>query len=188
MENNFENEINQELEREKFINFFQKNKIKIIFFLLSLFFLIFGYQIKKFYQTKTNSENIEKILLSKIYLQNDKQGAINLLNEIKKSDNNSISTLSSNELISFYLKEKNLISVMNEINFLKKKIGNDKQALTLLNIKEVLIKFDTIKEKEILELLKETKNDNFLLIKKKLLYDFYIKDNQIKKAEQFKLK
>ncbi len=38
MSSNIENEINQELEKEKFINFYKKNKFKIIFFILFIYF------------------------------------------------------------------------------------------------------------------------------------------------------
>ena len=55
------------------------------------------------------------------------------------------------------------------------------------NIKEVLLNFENIKEKEILSLLKlDNENGNFALLKRKLLFDFYYKNGQLKKANQIK--
>ena len=52
-------------------------------------------------------------------------------------------------------------------------------------IKKVILNFDSISENEILNLTKNKKNkDNFKLLKTKLLYDYYIKSNQLEKAKQ----
>lgn len=54
-------------------------------------------------------------------------------------------------------------------------------------IKKAILKFDYIQEPEILQLLEhKNKNSNFNLIKKKLLVDFYTKNNQLNKANQIK--
>lgn len=188
MENSLENEINQELKKEKFKIFYKNNKIKIIFIIIFLFFLIFVYQLRIFYIKKNNSENIEKILLSKNYLDEKNLKGVDILNKLKNSNDYTISIISTYQLIDFYLKEKNKKAVLDQINFLKKKLNNNKHALELLNIKDVLIQFDTIQEKEILALLNKTKNDKFTFIKNKLLYDFYTRDKQFKKAEQFIIK
>ena len=55
----------------------------------------------------------------------------------------------------------------------------------LTEIKKVILNFDTITENQILNLTQDKKNkDNFKLIKTKLLYDYYIKSNQLEKAKQ----
>lgn len=184
MENSLEKEITQELERDKFINFYKKNKNKIIFFILFFLILIFGYQIRSFYYDKQNSENIEKILLSQIYLgenTNNKEG-IDILNEVKKSNNETIVILSSNKLIDFYVKRNEMQKALNEIIFLKERLKNNSYSLELINIKEAIIKFDNIKENEILILLKKTNNEYFSSIKKQLIKQYYIKNKQFKKA------
>lgn len=188
MENNFENEINQELEKDKFINFYKKNKIKLIFFLIFFIFSIFGYQLRTIYKNINNSKNIEKILLSKIYLDEKKQEGQSILNEIKDSSDFSISMLSTFQLIDFHLKNGEKNKALKELYFLKNKNKNNERVLDLLTIKEVIIKFDYITENEIVSLLKKNNNKNFAIIKNKLLYDFYIKSNQLKKAEQFIVK
>ncbi len=186
MNNNFENEINQELGKEKYINLYKKNKFKIFFFVLFAFLLIFGYQIKTMYLNKKNSENIEKLLLSKIYLYEKNKEALDILNEVKNANNDTISILSSYQLIDFYLEKKDEKAALEQLNFLRKKVKNNNYAMELLDIKEALIRFDNIEEKNILKLLKSSKNNNFLTIKNKLLYDFYIKNKMLIKAKQFK--
>lgn len=185
MVSNIENEINQEIEKERFINFYKKNKFKIIFFILFMLFLIFGYQIKIIYLNKKNSEFIEKILLSKIYLDEKKKEGLDILNEVKNTNNDTIFILSSYQLIDFYLEKKDEKAALEQLNFLRQKLKKNSYALELLNIKEVIIKFDYIEEKEILNLLKTSTKQNFTIIQNKLLYDFYIKNNQPIKAKQF---
>ena len=52
-------------------------------------------------------------------------------------------------------------------------------------MKKVILLFDKIDEKEILELTeKNSTRSNFKIIKKQLLYDFYINNNQKLKAKQ----
>ena len=53
----------------------------------------------------------------------------------------------------------------------------------LSEIKKVILYFDDIKESEILNISKDNKS-NFKLIKTKLLYDYYLKSNQLEKAKQ----
>ena len=185
MSSNIENEINQELEKEKFINFYKRNKFKILFFILFLIFLIFGYQIKTIYINKKNSENIEQILLSKIYLDDQNKEGLNILNKVKKTNHDTISILSSYQLIDFYLKKKDEKAALEQLELLRQRLKNNDNALELLDLKEVIIRFDSIEEKEILNLLKSSKKQNFSITKNKLLHDFYIKNNQPKKAEQF---
>lgn len=184
MNDNLENEIRQELEKEKFINFYKKYRTKLVFFIISTIILIFSYQFRTLYINKANSENIEKILLSQIYLDEKNQNGIKILNELKNTDNPTISTISSFKLIDYYLDKNDRKSALEYLIFLKKKIGNDDNLLELLNIKETIIKFDEIKEGEILNLLK--KSEKFSSIKNKLLYDFYLSKHQISKAKQFK--
>lgn len=184
MNTNLENEIRQELEKEKFINFYKKYKTKIIFFIISIIIFIFGYQFRILYINKANSENVEKILLSQIYLYEKNQNGIKILNEVKNTDNFTISIISTFKLIDYYLDKNDKKSALEYLIFLKKKIVNDDNFIELLNIKETIIKFDEIKEEEILNLLK--KSDKFSSIKNKLLYDFYLNKNQVSKAKQFK--
>ena len=55
----------------------------------------------------------------------------------------------------------------------------------LSEIKSIILNFDNLEENEILEFSKKNKSKaNFNLIKSKLLYDYYIKTNQMKKANQ----
>lgn len=189
MINNLENEINQELKKDKLLNFYKKNKIKIISLIIFLIILIFGYQFRAYYINKKNSEYIEKILLSTIYLDQESQKGIDSLNEIKdKINSDTIVILSSYQLIDFYLKKNNKQKALEEIIYLRKKLKNNSNALELINIKEAIIRFDQIEEKDILKLLKNEKKENFMSIKKKLFYDFYTKKGQLNKAKQFILK
>ena len=57
--------------------------------------------------------------------------------------------------------------------------------IELSEIKKLILNFDSINENEILNLSKISNNKNkFKLIKTKLLYDYYIKSNQLEKAKQ----
>ena len=55
----------------------------------------------------------------------------------------------------------------------------------MIKIKKTLLLFNSLNEAEILNLIKiNQKKDTFISIKKKLLFDFYMKNNQSKKAQQ----
>ena len=64
-------------------------------------------------------------------------------------------------------------------------VFDNNMFIELTEIKKVILNFDTITENQILNLTQDKKNkDNFKLIKTKLLYDYYIKSNQLEKAKQ----
>ena len=86
------------------------------------------------------------------------------------------------------MKKKDKKAALEQLKLLRQMLKNNDNALELLDLKEVIIRLDSIEEKEILSLLKSSKKQNLSITKNKLLYDFYIKNNQPKKAEQFFIK
>ena len=73
------------------------------------------------------------------------------------------------------------------LELLKFKDFDNNMFKELLNIKKIILNFDDIARKKYWPYL-EIKKDNFKLLKTKLLYDFYIKSNQLDKAKQIQIK
>ncbi len=187
MSKELETQIEDELFNEKLKKFYLKNKILIILFIFLVLTIPLLFQFYKYYQLKQNEKSISLYVQSKLLSEKEFNKKIQILEKLKIGKNETTKFLAVSELIEIYTKKNNKQKAIFEIDSTINQF-TDEKLIELLNIKKVIIKFDTINEKEILDLLNLTKNSNFKIIKNKLLYDFYIKNNQTKKALQFQNK
>ena len=183
MSNELESQIKESLFKEKIEKFYKKNKILIIVFFITLIVTPIFIQINSYLNKKNNENLLEQYLKAESLIRTDNNQAFEILKNLTNSQNQTIQKLALNRTVDLYLnqgqKDKALLQLEKISNF------DNKLFDELNNVKQVILKFDTIKESEILELLKiDNKNNSFVLIKKKLLYDFYIKSNQLNKAKQ----
>ena len=183
MSNELESQIKESLFKEKIEKFYKKNKILIIVFFIILIVTPIFIQINSYLNKKNNENLLEQYLKAESLIKKDDNQALEILENLTNSQNQTIQKLALNRTVDIYLnqgqKDKALLQLEKISDF------DNKLFDELNNVKQVILKFDTIKESEILDLLKiDYKNDSFILIKKKLLYDFYIKSNQLNKAKQ----
>ena len=183
MSNELESQIKESLFKEKIEKFYKKNKILIIVFFITLIVTPIFIQINSYLNKKNNENLLEQYLKAESLIKKDDNQALEILENLTNSQNQTIQKLALNRTVDIYLnqgqKDKALLQLEKISDF------DNKLFDELNNVKQVILKFDTIKESEILELLKiDNKNNSFILIKKKLLYDIYIKSNQLIKAKQ----
>ena len=183
MSNELESQIKESLFKEKIEKFYKKNKILIIVFFIILIVTPIFIQINSYLNKKNNENLLEQYLKAESLIKKDDNQALEILENLTNSQNQTIQKLALNRTVDIYLNQGQKDKAL--LQFEKVRDFDNKLFDELNNIKQVILKFDTIKESEILELLKiDNKNDSFILIKKKLLYDFYIKSNQLNKAKQ----
>ena len=183
MSNELESQIKESLFKEKIEKFYKKNKILIIVFFIILIVTPIFIQINSYLNKKNNENLLEQYLKAESLIQKDDNQALEILENLTNSQNQTIQKLALNRIVDIYLNQGQKDKAL--LQFEKVRDFDNKLFDELNNIKQVILKFDTIKESEILDLLKiDNKNDSFILIKKKLLYDFYIKSNQLNKAKQ----
>lgn len=186
MSNELENQIKEEVQKDKINAFYKKYKkvINTIFALIILLPIIF--QILLYYNKKKDADLLSEYLKAETLIENNEKEAVDILLKLADNKNETISLLSLNRLIEYYIskdKKSNALELLeNDNKNFDLSILNE-----LKNIKKVIINFNSIKEQEILQLLNsKDKNSSFKLIKKRLLIDFYINNNQLEKAEQVK--
>lgn len=183
MSNELESQIKESLFKEKIEKFYKKNKILIIVFFTILIVTPIFIQINSYLNKKNNENLLEQYLKAESLIKKDDNQALEILENLTNSQNQTIQKLALNRTVDIYLNQGQKDKAL--LQFEKIRDFDNKLFDELNNIKQVILKFDTIKESEILDLLKiDNKNDSFILIKKKLLYDFYIKSNQLNKAKQ----
>jgi predicted negative regulator of RcsB-dependent stress response len=183
MSNELESQIKESLFKEKIEKFYKKNKILIIVFFIILIVTPIFIQINSYLNKKNNENLLEQYLKAESLVETDNNQALEILENLTNSQNQTIQKLALNRTVDIYLNQGQKDKAL--LQFEKIRDFDNKLFDELNNVKQVILKFDTIKESEILDLLKiDHKNDSFILIKKKLLYDFYIKSNQLNKAKQ----
>ena len=183
MSNELESQIKESLFKEKIEKFYKKNKILIIVFFIILIVTPIFIQINSYLNKKNNENLLEQYLKAESLIKKDDNQALEILENLTNSQNQTIQKLALNRTVDIYLNQGQKDKAL--LQFEKIRDFDNKLFDELNNVKQVILKFDTIKESEILDLLKiDNKNDSFILIKKKLLYDFYIKSNQLNKAKQ----
>ena len=173
MSNELETQIDDDLLRDKVLNFFKKNKIKVFLLMFLLIILPISLQVFLFYKDKTQEQFISRYIEAEILINNNDKRGIQILNTIK--------LLAISKLTEYYINNNQKDKALRILNDAK---GFDNKMFEELSeIKKVILYFDTIKENEILNISKDNKS-NFKLIKTKLLYDYYLKSNQLEKAKQ----
>jgi hypothetical protein len=188
MSNEFENQIKEEVLNDKIHNFFKNYRIVIIIIITLIILIPITLQTYLFIDQRNKQKLLTDYLKAEVMIgmKETENTAIKIFKDLSAETNDTISTLSVGKLLTYYLDKNDNKKAIDFIKSIepkyKKEILKD-----IKNIKEVLLNFEYIKEKEILNLLKlDNKNDNFALLKRKLLFDFYYKNGQLKKAEQIK--
>jgi len=187
MSNELDFQIKDELYKDKVKNFYNKNKIKIIIlFILSISVPIF-LQIIFYFDQKKNKKLISEYLKAEQLIDINTSESLKILNLLKLSKKDTVVKLSQAKILEIYLNNGDYKNAINEINNFEYKF-RDPILNDLYSIKKAIVSFDSLSENEILQLLKSNKNSYFENIKNKLLFDYYIKNNQIQKANQINKK
>ena len=183
MSNELETQIEDDLIKDKVFNFFKKNKLIVFILTFILIVLPISIQVFFFYKGKKQEQFISKYIEAEILIDNNDIKGIQILNNIKEKGNDTIKLLAISKLAEYYInnnQKKKAYKILENTE-----IFNNSMFEELSEIKKVILSFDSINENEILNLTKDKKNkDNFKLIKTKLLYDYYVKSNQLEKAKQ----
>ena len=133
--------------KDKLIIFFNKNRLKIFFFICTLIICLFSVSFWQINSEKKNNLIAEKYIKAGLYLsENKRDQSKNLYEEIILSKNKFYSVLALNNII-----EKDLISDKNKILgyfLLVEKINKTEESRDLLIFKKALyfIKIGNIKE------------------------------------------
>jgi len=180
---NLDLEIRDEVFKDKVNRLYNNYKIHVIILLLFIIFVPIFFQFYLYYKKKSNENLFSDYMKAETLLSADVTSANIIFNKLLKSNNETIVFLSLGRLLDFYLENNQKTKAINLLNNTNLKI-DQKLFIELKNIKKVISNFETLKENEILKLLKVTENDIFENTKKKLIFDFYIKNNQSKKANQ----
>lgn len=185
MSNELESHINEEVFKDKVFKFYNHYKITIISLILLLITGPIILQIYFFYDEAEKQKLLSNYLKAEIIFKdkNQNQEQIKILENLILKNNETVRSLSLGKLVDYYVENNNHTKAYDYAN--NKNIIYEKSIFSEINdIRKVILKFDSIKENEILDLLKNNKNNNFPLIKKKLLNDFYIKNNQKRKSSK----
>ncbi len=184
MSNELETQIKDELQKDRITNFYKKNKIIIISIFLLVILSPLFFQFNSYYQNKNNQNFTSQFIKAEMLLQQDSETSLKILNYLKINANDSVRVLATSKLVEYYLDSENKKKALDEI-----KKSNYKYDSNIFNelkhIQEALLRFDEIKENELINLLKKSESDNFQIIKNQILYDYYTKNDQPQKAKIF---
>jgi len=176
--------IEDELFKDKFSNFYNRNKKKIISIFIILFFIPIFFQSIIYFQEKNKEKLIAEYLKAEMLFRENSVESVKILNNLVLSKNSTVVSLAANRLIEIYINDGDIKNAKKIISKTQSTLDN-KILIELISIKKVLLNFENIKEDELISLLKTNKNNiYFESARKKLLYDYYIKTNQILKANQ----
>ena len=183
MSNELETQIEDELLKDKFLNFFKKNKIIVFALILLLVVLPISIQVFIFINDKKQEQFISKYIEAEILIDNNDIKGVQILNTIKEKGNDTIKLLAISKLAEYYINNNQKNKALEILN--NTEVFDNSMFKELSEIKKLILNFDRISENEILNLTKnKKKKNNFKLLKTKLLYDYYIKSNQLEKAKQ----
>jgi hypothetical protein len=188
MSNEFENQIKEEVLNDKIHNFFKNYRIVIIIIIILIILIPITLQTYLFIDQRKKQKLLTDYLKAEVMIgmKETENTAIKIFKDLSTETNDIISTLSVGKLLAYYLDKNDNKKALDFIKSIEQKYKRE-ILKDIKNIKEVLLNFENIKEKEILSLLKlDNENGNFALLKRKLLFDFYYKNGQLKKANQIK--
>ena len=190
MSEQFENEIQESLLKERLLRFYNNYKLLLISVSIIIFIILLSFPTYKEYKISKNSKILEKYSEALIFIDSEEQTkGIRYLNELLNSKNKKIKILSATKLLDIYLQQRKLEDCIYVID----KVLEDKkitdEGKKLFKIKKVLLKFDNISENELLILLEPNKtNVSFQRISLLLLLDFYNMKNQKDKIKEVEIK
>ena len=186
MSSELENQIKDDLFRDKVNNFFSRYKKYLITLLILLITIPSFYHAYKAYERNQSEKIIENYSQAMMLLKNenlDKSSTI--FAKLLEETDEFIIVSSLNQLVEINIKkkepEKNIILIDSILN--SKKLS--KLNVELLKIKKALLIFDKADEKTMLDLLnKNDKQNKFYSISMQILNDYYISRNEVSKANE----
>jgi len=186
MSSELENQIKDDLFRDKVNNFFLRFKKYLITLLILLITIPSFYHAYKAYERNQSEKIIENFSQAMMLLKNGNMDeSSKILSKLLEETNEFIIISSLNQLIEINLKKKelkkNIILIDSILN--SKKLS--KLNIELLKIKKAFLIFDVADEKTMLDLLnKNDKQNKFYSLSMQILNDFYISKNEVLKANE----
>ena len=186
MSSELENQIKDDLFKDKVNNFFSQYKKYLISLLILLITVPSFYHAYKSYERNQSEKIIENYSQAMMLLKNENlDESSKIFTKLLKVTDEFIIISSLNQLVEINLKKKetkkNIILIDSIIN--SKKISQ--LNIELLKIKKALLIFDVADEKTMIDLLnKNNKQNKFYSLSMKILNDFYISKNEVSKANE----
>lgn len=186
MSSELENQIKDDLFRDKVIKFFSQYKKYLITLLILLITIPSFYHAFKAYERNKSEKILEDYSKAIMMLGNENlDEADKIFTKLLNEKNEAIMISSLNKIIEINLKKKNpkknIILIDDILNSKKLSALNTE----LLKIKKALLIFDKADEKTMLDLLnKNEKQSKFYSLSMQILVDFYISKNELSKANE----
>ena len=186
MSSELENQIKDDLFRDKVIKFFSQYKKYLITLLILLITIPSFYHAFKAYERNKSEKILEDYSKAIMMLGNENlDEADKIFTKLLNEKNEAILISSLNKIIEINLKKKNpkknIILIDDILNSKKLSALNTE----LLKIKKALLIFDKADEKTMLGLLnKNEKQSKFYSLSMQILVDFYISKNELSKANE----
>jgi len=186
MSTELENQIKDDLFRDKVIKFFSQYKKYLITLLILLITIPSFYHAFKAYERNKSEKILEDYSKAIMMLSNENlDEADKIFTKLLNEKNEAIMISSLNKIIEINLKKKNpkknIILIDDILNSKKLSALNTE----LLKIKKALLIFDKADEKTMLDLLnKNEKQSKFYSLSMQILVDFYISKNELSKANE----
>ena len=186
MSSELENQIKDDLFRDKVIKFFSQYKKYLITLLVLLITIPSFYHAFKAYERNKSEKLLEDYSKAIMMLGNENlDEADKIFTKLLNEKNEAIMISSLNKIIEINLKKKNpkknIIIIDDILNSKKLSALNTE----LLKIKKALLIFDKADEKTMLDLLnKNDKQSKFYSLSMQILVDFYISKNELSKANE----
>jgi len=186
MSSELENQIKDDLFRDKVIKFFSQYKKYLITLLILLITIPSFYHAFKAYERNKSEKILEDYSKAIMMLSNENlDEADKIFTKLLNEKNEAILISSLNKIIEINLKKKNpkknIIIIDDILNSKKLSALNTE----LLKIKKALLIFDKADEKTMLDLLnKNEKQSKFYSLSMQILVDFYISKNELSKANE----
>jgi len=188
MSSELENQIKDDLFRDKVIKFFSQYKKYLITLLILLITIPSFYHAFKAYERNKSEKILEDYSKAIMMLSNENlDEADKIFTKLLNEKNEAIMISSLNKIIEINLKKKNpkknIILIDDILNSKKLSALNTE----LLKIKKALLIFDKADEKTMLGLLnKNEKQSKFYSLSMQILVDFYISKNELSKANEIR--
>lgn len=186
MSSELENQIKDDLFRDKVIKFFSQYKKYLVTLLILLITIPSFYHAFKAYERNKSEKILEDYSKAIMMLSNENlDEADKIFTKLLNEKNEAILISSLNKIIEINLKKKNpkknIILIDDILNSKKLSALNTE----LLKIKKALLIFDKADEKTMLGLLnKNEKQSKFYSLSMQILVDFYISKNELSKANE----
>lgn len=186
MSSELENQIKDDLFRDKVIKFFSQYKKYLVTLLILLITIPSFYHAFKAYERNKSEKILEDYSKAIMMLGNENlDEADKIFTKLLNEKNEAIMISSLNKIIEINLKKKNpkknIILIDDILNSKKLSALNTE----LLKIKKALLIFDKADEKTMLSLLnKNEKQSKFYSLSMQILVDFYISKNELSKANE----